>query len=89
MNITDIYSKTRWILMVNFNIKDRVNYFNADFKKDLGLGIWEVNLLMYLIERNFNVRIKNIEGNEITRLDQIVSLVYAEKRTAKRLKQIA
>lgn len=89
MTISDIYNKIRWILMVNFNVEDRVNYYNADLNKDLGLGTWDINLLLYLIETNFNVKIKSGAEKELTRLDQIVSMVYAEKTSSKRLKQTA
>jgi hypothetical protein len=89
MTISDIYNKIRWILMVNFKIEDRVNYYNADLNKDLGLEPWDINLLLYLVESNFNVRIKNGTEKELLRLDQIVSMVYAEKTSSKKLKQIA
>ncbi len=89
MAISDIYNKIRWILMVNFKVEERVNYYNADLNKDLGLEPWDINLLLYLVESNFNVRIKNGSDKELTRLDQIVSMVYSEKTSSKKLKQTA
>lgn len=75
--------------MVNFKVEERVNYYNADLNKDLGLEPWDINLLLYLVESNFNVRIKNGSDKELTRLDQIVSMVYSEKTSSKKLKQTA
>ena len=85
MSVCDIYSKIRWILMVNFKVKDIVNYHNADLRKDIGLEGWDLNLLVYLVESTFDIKLKTGVENDITRLDQLVMLVDAENVSEMRL----
>ncbi|MDX9769847.1 MAG: acyl carrier protein [Tenuifilaceae bacterium] len=89
MSVSEIYNKVKWLLLVNFNVKDIVNYYNADLKKDLGMDSWDVNMLLYLVESNFNVRFSSGTEKDIARLDQLVSLVYEASKASQRLKQIA
>ena len=89
MSVSDIYSKVKWLLLVNFNVKDIVNYYNADLKKDLGMDSWDVNMLLYLVESTFNVRFNSGAEKDLARLDQLVSLVYEASKASQKLKQIA
>jgi hypothetical protein len=89
MSVSEIYSKVKWLLLVNFNVKDIVNYYNADLKTDLGMDGWDVNLLLYLVESTFDVRLKSGIEKDVSRLDQLVSLVYEESKSSERYKQIA
>jgi hypothetical protein len=66
-----------------------VNYYNADLKTDLGMDGWDVNLLLYLVESTFDVRLKSGIEKDVSRLDQLVSLVYEESKSSERYKQIA
>jgi acyl carrier protein len=89
MSVSEIYNKVKWLLLVNFNVKDIVNYYNADLKKDLGMDSWDVNMLLYLVESNFNVRFSSGTEKDLSRLDQLVSLVYEASKASQRLRQIA
>lgn len=89
MSVSEIYNKVKWLLLVNFNVKDIVNYYNADLKTDLGMDGWDVNLLLYLVESTFDVRLKSGIEKDVSRLDQLVSLVYEESKSSERYKQIA
>ncbi|MFA5647924.1 MAG: hypothetical protein WC951_06410 [Bacteroidales bacterium] len=89
MAVSDIYSKIRWILMVNFRVKDIVNYHNADLRKDIGLDGWDLNLLIYLIETTFDIKLKVGIENDLVRLDQLALLVHAEMKSEMRLRLTA
>ncbi|MDY0253914.1 MAG: hypothetical protein RBR30_05835 [Tenuifilaceae bacterium] len=89
MSVSEIYSKVKWLLLMNFNVKDIVNYYNADLKNDLGMDGWDVNMLLYLVESNFNVRFNNGTEKDLVRLDQLVSLVYEANKSSNKLRQIA
>ncbi len=89
MAVSDIYSKIRWILMVNFRVKDIVNYHNADLRKDIGLDGWDLNLLVYLVETTFDIKLKVGIENDLVRLDQLALLVYAEMKSEMRLRLTA
>ncbi len=89
MSVSDIYNKIKWLLLVNFNVKDIVNYYNADLKNDLGMEGWDINLLLYLVESTFDVKLKTGVEKDLSRLDQLVSLVYDQRNASEKLKQIA
>ncbi|MDY0201018.1 MAG: hypothetical protein RBR40_08520 [Tenuifilaceae bacterium] len=89
MAVSDIYSKIRWILMVNFRVKDIVNYHNADLRKDIGLDGWDLNLLVYLVETTFDIKLKVGIENDLVRLDQLALLVHAEMKSEMRLRLTA
>lgn len=89
MAVSDIYSKIRWILMVNFRVKDIVNYHNADLRKDIGLDGWDLNLLVYLVETTFDIKLKAGIENDIARLDQLALLVNTEMISETRLRLTA
>lgn len=89
MSISNIYSKILWILMSNFSVKERGNPYNADLLNDLGLGAWDINLLLYLVESNFNVKLLPGVEQEIKSLNQLATIVYSEIGSKEEFKQTA
>ena len=75
--------------MVNFRVKDIVNYHNADLRKDIGLDGWDLNLLVYLVETTFDIKLKVGIENDLVRLDQLALLVHAEMKSEMRLRLTA
>lgn len=64
--------------MSNFTLKEEYNHFNANLTSDLGLDAWDINQLIFLVENNFNIQLKNGIENDIVYLNQLVSMVYKE-----------
>lgn len=76
MSHSDIYSKIRWILMANFSLKETTNHYRANLSEDLGLDAWDINQLIFLVEKQFNIQFEaGIEKNVVS-LNQIASLTY-------------
>ncbi|HPF92443.1 MAG TPA: acyl carrier protein [Tenuifilaceae bacterium] len=76
MSQSDIYSKIRWILMANFSLKDTTNHFKANLSEDLGLDAWDINQLIFLVEKHFNIQFDLGVEKKVISLNQIASLAY-------------
>ena len=53
--------------------------YTANFYDDFGLATWELNLLLYNIEDQFNIRLENGLENKLNTVNQLVTVVYKEK----------
>lgn len=62
--------------MSNFQLKDITNHYSANLSKDLGLDAWDINQLIFLVEKQFDVKFENGVENQVTSLNQIALLTY-------------
>jgi acyl carrier protein len=62
--------------MANFSLKETTNHYRAKLSEDLGLDAWDINQLIFLVEKQFNIQFEaGIEKNVVS-LNQIASLTY-------------
>lgn len=76
MSHSDIYSKIRWILMANFRLKETTNHYRANLSSDLGLDAWDINQLIFLVEKQFDIQFETGIEKNVVSLNQIASLAY-------------
>ncbi|MDD2195548.1 MAG: acyl carrier protein [Bacteroidales bacterium] len=62
--------------MANFRLKEATNHYKANLSEDLGLDAWDINQLIFLVEKQFNIQFETGIEKSIVSLNQIASLTY-------------
>ena len=83
MSANELNYKILWLLTYNFKVNNHLHLTTASFSKDLNFNQWDINLLLYYIEQNFNVTLKKGLENEVDNVHQLVSLTLNEMHNKK------
>lgn len=78
MDNSYIYYRIAWLLRTNFCIPEQELSFYSNLRTDLPLDTHKINLLLHLIENHYNIQFKHGLEEEITKVNQLVTLVSKE-----------
>ncbi|HCY00642.1 MAG TPA: hypothetical protein DG754_10935 [Bacteroidales bacterium] len=62
--------------MANFRLKEATNHYKANLYDELGLDAWDINQLIFLVEKQFNIQFETGIEKNVVSLNQIALLAY-------------
>lgn len=75
MSINEIHSKILWNLIYHFNLDFKDNLSSASFKNDLKLNTWEINMFLYYIEQQLDIKLSKGIETEIDSINQLIGRI--------------
>ncbi|TVQ10598.1 MAG: hypothetical protein EA361_13865 [Bacteroidetes bacterium] len=80
MTYSEIHGKIKLILDKDMRVFNGSPSYTANFHDDFGLSIWELNLLLYNVEDHFNIRLENGLEQQLSTVNQLVTVIHREKQ---------
>lgn len=82
MTYSDVHHQIEGIIYKKMKVRHTNKSYTANFNDDFKMVDWEVNLLLYFVEDQFDIRLQKGAEKEISSMNQLVSMVYKEKERA-------
>lgn len=79
MTYSDIHKQIQHIIRTKMKVRYHATSYTANFTDDYFMSPWEVNLLLYFIEEQFNIQLDIKPDKRLSSINQLVSIVYRHK----------
>ncbi|MFW5707953.1 MAG: acyl carrier protein [Bacteroidota bacterium] len=85
MTYSEIHRRIKNILDKEMRLFQISHSYTANFYDDLGMSLWELNLLLYKVENHFGIELENGLEEKLNTINQLVTLIHYEhhKKLAK------
>ncbi len=80
MTYSEIHGKIKFILHKEMRVFRGSPSYTAHFYDDFGLSTWELNLLLYNVENHFNIRLENGLEEQLSTVNQLVTVIHKENQ---------
>lgn len=80
MTYSEIHGKIQFILNKEMRVFNGSPSYTANFYDDFGLSIWELNLLLNNVEDHFNIRLEYGLEEQISTINQLVTVIHKERQ---------
>ncbi|TVQ11915.1 MAG: hypothetical protein EA361_11925 [Bacteroidetes bacterium] len=79
MTHSDVHKKIQSIIRTKMKVRHHASSYTANFTDDYFMSPWEVNLLLYFVEDQFNIQLDTKPDKQLFSMNQLVSIVYRHK----------
>ncbi len=79
MTYSDVHRQIQSIIKTKMKVRHHAPSYTANFTDDYFMSPWEVNLLLYFVEDQFNIQLDTKPDMRLSSMNQLVSIVYRHK----------